>query len=234
MRLTLKERQRLRLLEAALSVSEYTDKVDIISYYKSKTQRITKLLQELCAILCGLVVACDYRTGQELVSDHDFAQNAEFFQIVFEIGRRHKVMNPEKMRTEYGKLIYLLQDSQLPDVQALLEFRLVTPLKTVHSVLSHAGALRMLSDPLMALATAEIEAEGKTRGAVAKEIHGKERAREHLAKKYANERISADELLTCLYSIGDNNTYLRYNRDPIDRCAVCFWRLACLCACSMS
>ncbi len=129
LRLNLKERTRLRLLEAALTVSDYTDKVDVISYSKSKTQRITKQLQEICAILCGLVVALDYKTGQELLADKDFAQNAGFFQAVFEIGRRHKVMNPEKMRSEYGKLVYLLQDSQLPDVQALLEFQIVTPLK---------------------------------------------------------------------------------------------------------
>jgi hypothetical protein len=129
LRLNLKERTRLRLLEAALTVSDYTDKVDVINYSKSKTQRITKQLQEICAILCGLVVALDYKTGQELLADKDFAQNAGFFQAVFEIGRRHKVMNPEKMRSEYGKLVYLLQDSQLPDVQALLEFQIVTPLK---------------------------------------------------------------------------------------------------------
>lgn len=40
------------------------------------------------AILSGLVVAQDYRRGQELVRDRDFVANQEFFQSVFEIGRR--------------------------------------------------------------------------------------------------------------------------------------------------
>jgi len=69
------------------------------------------------------VVATDYRAGQALVADKDFAANASFFQAAFEIGRRHKVMNPQKMRSEYGKMIYLLQDSQTSDVQELLQVR---------------------------------------------------------------------------------------------------------------
>jgi hypothetical protein len=35
------------------------------------------------------------------------------------------------MRSEYGKMVYLLQDSQMEEVQELLEFKLVKPLKTV-------------------------------------------------------------------------------------------------------
>jgi Protein of unknown function (DUF2009) len=42
------------------------------------------------AAAAGLVVAQDYRRGQALVADRDFAANATFFQDAFEIGRRYK------------------------------------------------------------------------------------------------------------------------------------------------
>jgi hypothetical protein len=42
-----------------------------------------------------------------------------------------QVMNPEKMRTEYGKLIYMLQDSAEPQISELLEFECVAPVRTV-------------------------------------------------------------------------------------------------------
>lgn len=51
--------------------------------------------------------------GQELFADRDFESNSEFYQEIFELGRRHKIMNPDKMRTTYGKLIYMLQVSQM-------------------------------------------------------------------------------------------------------------------------
>lgn len=109
LRLTLSERKFLRLLEAALTVSEYTDKIDTIGFGLSKAKRIVHQIRELCAIMSGLLLSADYKRGQELFTDRDFQANAEFYQTVFELGRRHKIMNPDKMRTTYGKLIYLLQ-----------------------------------------------------------------------------------------------------------------------------
>jgi len=109
LRLTLGERKYLRLLEAALHVSEYTDKIDTIGFGLSKAKRIVQQIRELCAIMSGLLLAADYKLGQELFTDRDFENNSEFYQRVFELGRRHKIMNPDKMRTTYGKLIYLLQ-----------------------------------------------------------------------------------------------------------------------------
>ena len=120
LRLSLTDRRLLRLLEAALNVSEYTDRVDVISY-RSKHHRINQQLRDMCSILCGLVVAQNYKKGKELIEGKEFSDNAEFFQDVFEIGRRHKILNPEKMRSEYGKLLYMLMDSQLGEVQNLLE-----------------------------------------------------------------------------------------------------------------
>lgn len=113
MRLTLGERKYLRLLEAALNVSEYTDKIDTIGFGLSKAKRIVHQIRELCAIMSGLVLSADYKQGQELFQDRDFAANEDFYQQIFELGRRHKIMNPDKMRATYGKLMYLLQVSLL-------------------------------------------------------------------------------------------------------------------------
>ena len=60
LRLTLSERKFLRLLEAALQVSEYTDRIDTF-VYGSKVKRIVAQIRELCAILSGLVLAADYK-----------------------------------------------------------------------------------------------------------------------------------------------------------------------------
>ena len=124
LRLTLVERKYLRLLDAALQVSEYTDKIDTLGFGLSKAKRIVHQIRELCAILSGLVLAADYKQGQELFTDRDFASNADFYQKVFELGRRHKIMNPDKMRTTYGKLVYLLQVRRVREAREVCSYTL--------------------------------------------------------------------------------------------------------------
>ncbi|KAF9006664.1 hypothetical protein BDQ17DRAFT_1352168 [Cyathus striatus] len=216
-RLNLAERKFLRLLEAALQVSEYTDKIDTIGFGLSKAKRIVHQIRELCAIMSGLVVAADYKQGQELFSDRDFQANAEFYQQIFELGRRHKIMNPDKMRTTYGKLIYLLQDSQTPEVKELLSFSCVKPIRTVYTVLEQHEALELLRDDLITVATKEIYSEGRSRRDVQKDIRNKERAIETLASRYERKGLPQEQVRQCLYSIGDNHAFLRANRDPCER-----------------
>ena len=92
------------------------------------------------------------------LQDRNFQDNSEFFQNCFEAGRRFKIMNPDKMRSEYGKLVYLLMDSSDDHVQDLLEFKCVRPLRTVYTLLEDANGLAVLQDPLVEAATAEIVA----------------------------------------------------------------------------
>lgn len=219
LRLSADERKVLRLVEAALNVSQYTDVVDVMTYSRAKTRmRIHEQIKDLCSILTGLCVASDYKRGQELVKDKDFAANEAFFQTAFEVARRHKVANPEKSRDTYGKLIHMLQDSVSEEITRLLEFSCVKPLVTVSSFLEQRNGLELLDDPLISEATKEIIAEGKSRRSVQKEITQKERAVATLAKRYKNGRtLGEEDIMRCLYSIGDNNAYLTCSRDPCDR-----------------
>jgi hypothetical protein len=96
-RLSLRERKYLRLIEAILNVVEYTDRVDGAQWVNKKSRRLYQQIQDICAILSGLVVSSNYQIGQEVVQDRQYKDNALFFQQVFELGRRNKIMNPGKI-----------------------------------------------------------------------------------------------------------------------------------------
>lgn len=67
------------------------------------------------------------------------------------------------------------------------------------------------------MATSEIYAEGRSRREVQKDIRKKELAIETLSSKYERPNLSKDEVQQCIYSIGDNHSFLRANRDPCDQ-----------------
>ena len=93
LRLTIPERKYLRLLDAALTVSEYTDKIDTLGFSTTKAKRIVYQIRELCAIMSGLVLSADYKMGQELFTDRDFEANADFYQRVsqFRLAIDHRI-----------------------------------------------------------------------------------------------------------------------------------------------
>ena len=216
LRLTADERHLLRLLEAALNVSEYTDKIDIISY-TSKTKRIVAQLKHICAILSGLMVAQDFKAGQQLLEDRDYVANATFYQEIFEIGRRYKIMNPDRMRSTYGKMMYMIQDSLIPEVVETLGFDLFRPVLNVYDYLESRDGMKVLEDELILSATKEIIPEGKTRASIQAEIKLKERAIETICRKYSTGKLVKEQIRQALYSIGDNNAFLRANRDPVQK-----------------
>eukprot|EP00306_Pavlova_sp_CCMP459_P002817 CAMPEP_0185179846 /NCGR_PEP_ID=MMETSP1139-20130426/32212_1 /TAXON_ID=298111 /ORGANISM="Pavlova sp., Strain CCMP459" /LENGTH=753 /DNA_ID=CAMNT_0027745681 /DNA_START=14 /DNA_END=2273 /DNA_ORIENTATION=- len=220
LRLALRERKPLRLLEGMVGVAEYTTLVDTPQLASNPARRAQRQLKEVSALLAGLLTALDEQQGFKVVSRKppNFAPFEQVYANVFEGVRRYKVMNPEKMRVSYGKMLYLLQDSALPDVAEFTECNLIKPLDTVYEHLKRHNGLALLRDELLGAATQCIAPEpGKSRAQLQQDIRTKERAVEMLVRKYASRALPEDAVRLALYSIGDNNAYLHQARDPIDR-----------------
>ncbi|KAE8989538.1 UPF0652 protein [Phytophthora rubi] len=219
LRLDEDERALFNLLDAALNVSEYTDKVDVLSY-RSPVKRVVHELNEMFGVLSGLMVANDFRLGRRLVQDKQFKDNESFFRQVFEIGRRYKIMNPERMRNNYGKMIYLLQDANLREIRSYLGFSCVAPIKTVASLLEERHALDMLRDTRCEAATSvaamdlDLLADPE---ALRRFTANKQQAVEELVRDCSSASLSEEEIRLCLASISDSQSYLASNRSPITR-----------------
>jgi len=216
LRLSLGERKMLRLVESAMSCSSYTDRVDN-AQLKSKAKRTHEQLKNISSILRGMVSACDYQAGKKLVDEGNYTEYETFFRQMFEIARRHKIMNPEKMRENYGKLIFLLQDAVSPTVQPHLGFSAKQPIQTVYTFLKEKNGLALLDDKLIELATMEVLADNKTRAKIQQEIKRKEKAVSTLKQTHRSSHLTPDDIHLCLYSICDNNSFLNSNRLPIDK-----------------
>lgn len=217
LRLTYEERKVLRLVYASINVSDYTNTVDIP--FKNKAKRHHTQLQYIVAFLSGLIAATDYQKGQEVLEDRNFSKYIDMIKNHLEIARRYKITNPEKMRSDYGKLVYLMQDAVSADIKPLLGVPIGTPIKTVYSLLESCGGLALLEDPLISTATEEILPDkNKNRSIIQNEIRRKEMAVKKVVSKYRSSRLSEDMIQQCLYSISDNNSFLNSNRKPITDC----------------
>eukprot|EP01091_Cochliopodium_minus_P018351 TRINITY_DN7420_c0_g1_i1.p1 TRINITY_DN7420_c0_g1~~TRINITY_DN7420_c0_g1_i1.p1 ORF type:complete len:552 (+),score=144.01 TRINITY_DN7420_c0_g1_i1:38-1693(+) len=220
LRINDEERSLLKLLISALDVSEYTDKVDVIAW-TGKKKRILQQLVEICSILSGLMLAKNYKSGQKLVTDKDFKDNESYFQMIFELGRRFKIMNPEKMRTEYGKMLFMLQDAVSEDIAQEMEFSPLTPIKTVHLFLEKRGGLALLEDKKLDIAAKAvinftIEGRKKSNEEIEEEKNAKREATKLLVEEYKTEELTEDDILLVINSISDSNSFLVSNRDPVD------------------
>ena len=111
-------------------MSDYTNIVDV--QFKKKARRNHTILQQIVAFLSGVVASQGYAKGQEILLDRNFEEYEEMIREKLEIARRYKVTNPEKMRSQYGKLVYLIQDAVSTEVQQLLGININKPIRTVY------------------------------------------------------------------------------------------------------
>ena len=140
-RLTGSERRILALLDRSLRVSEYTDNVDIYVSRRERQASMESELEKFKSILSGQFIAMKMSRSTESLTE-------EWFQDVFEVGRRYKAMNPDSMRETYVKLMYMLQDSR--SCSDFCEWS-QKPIRTVGTVLeeNEIEKTAFLSDPLL-------------------------------------------------------------------------------------
>eukprot|EP01129_Flabellula_baltica_P010423 TRINITY_DN4401_c0_g1_i1.p1 TRINITY_DN4401_c0_g1~~TRINITY_DN4401_c0_g1_i1.p1 ORF type:complete len:463 (+),score=77.49 TRINITY_DN4401_c0_g1_i1:2-1390(+) len=215
MRLNEEERYHLQLIEQSLNVSEYTDEVDVIdrSFFSRKDSRIRDNLNEMFSILSGLLVAANYIKGSKKIAQTNFYDHEEFFQSVFEVGRRYKIMNPDKMRSSYGKMMYMLQDSVFKSRS--LGFELVGKIKTVYTYLKSKDGLQILNDPAISIACEPLIFNSIEEREFIYE--SKKSAISYLKETYVPSVLeNEEELMIVLNSITDNETYIKTNVESID------------------
>lgn len=183
LRLTSKERETLKILTAALKVSEYTDEVDAVRSSYQRHEKIQQAMVDLYAIVLGLsLVASELptdvrdRLGDEKLRIGTFAP---VFNHAFEVGRRFKRFNPDKMRSEYGKLLMMLQDAVASTTRYVDMPHLVAPVKTVASALVAINATALLDEPDLDVATSLLEPRCR-----AEDVSRKEAAFKALVHKY--------------------------------------------------
>jgi hypothetical protein len=209
------ERVKLSVLEAALATSEYTDKVDVMDYRTNKTTRMHQQLDDLRYIISGLMVAAGTRDGRSLLKGQTAERDADLYASVFEVGRRFKIMSPDKMRTTYGKLVHALMDAAQREVQQLIGFNAIEPIQTVYGLLSDGEILGLLDDPDLEAATKQIVS-----GDAPTHAQHKAAAIQRLCATYSersNGRVPAADVERVLLSIGDANAFLAFNRQPVER-----------------
>ena len=236
LRLTDEEHVMLRVMEGALDHSEFTNNVDVSSnmhYVREvwdKDERVRAEISEMCGVIVGLSVAND--VGDKNLLHRSLDENFDYLIRCFEVARRFKILNPDKMRSNYGKLMYMLMDAVRPRSRDHGLDKLVTPVRTVGELVRTKNAAALFSDPALVDATREVTETGSAGASAARQ---KQRAVQYLVDRYApastasasasasastsagGGNLTPDDLRRVLSSLEDARSFLRSNRDPVEK-----------------
>ena len=215
LRLTADERTILSFLQGALHVSEYTDKVDVFSH-SDKVDRQIEGMAHYLRTQCGLQLANSFKKGERLVRAK-LGASEPWFGKAFEVGRRYKIMNPQKMRSDYGKMMYLLMDAQRSDVKQRLGMNLVNPIQTVGKLLKEKHGEGILGSEDLDDATRDLSDATFERSQQLDLQKQKLEATARIVEKYTTKDLSSDEIMRVLESISDANNFLQMNERPVTR-----------------
>jgi hypothetical protein len=192
LRLSTGERRILAILDRTLKVSEYTDNVDLYISRRDRMEIIKNEIAKIESVLSGQFIAMKMTRSTDTLTEN-------WFKEAFEIGRRYKAMNPDRLRETYVKLMYMLQDSR--SVGEYCEWS-QEPMKTVATALDKMGIDKedFLSDSLL---DEYVYNNNKT-------------AIDQLVDKHLKLPYSREEIEVVVYSVKDYFHLINSFIDPIN------------------
>jgi len=180
----------------------------------------------MASISEGLYVCSDLKKGERLVRKGLSSPECEaFLSSCFEVGRRFKIMNPAKMRGTYGKMMYMLQDAMPRHAQESLGLRLWKPLNMVATFLEAKGALELLFDANVKVATMDVPAAApdgspRPRAEIDAAVGAKRAAEAALVARFGSgpgAPLTASEVARVVASVGDAEAYAAANERPVEK-----------------
>eukprot|EP00760_Papus_ankaliazontas_P034420 PhM_4_TR7180/c0_g1_i1/m.29963 len=214
-RLSHVERKAMRLVRGVINASQYTDRVDQAALVANPGKRRQMQLKEIFSVCVGFIAGMNQSDGLALLSEPRLERHQSVLQQLFEFTRRYKILNPDLMRTDYAKVLYLLQDSVIPENKEELGFDLVSDIHTVRSYLERKRIASLLDDELLPLCSTPVP-RIRDRTQLNKALRYKELAVQKLVAKYANVGgVSKEEVELAIYSIADANQYATDNAECV-------------------
>lgn len=218
LRLTMQERKTQRLMRGIIQASSYTDKVDNESLAPPK--RIAVIGREIGNALSGFIAALDIGAGCQFMREKQFGPFQTVIVEAIEYCRRYKIMNPDLLRTDYVKFLYLLQDAVRHDVIATLGFNPVSPVLTVQDYLKNLGADQLLSDSRLGICITpvpKIDSRSKLNKALRFKDVSVTRVSKDVAAKATGANVTAENIEIAIRSLNDANCFSNDNADSADK-----------------
>eukprot|EP00752_Nemacystus_decipiens_P012965 g11473.t1 len=241
LRLDPRERAILGVLEGSLHHMQYTDAVDRIM----RGGRLSCVLENLKIFFTGGGkgkggVAAAGETGGGTGAGASYRVDsfvhkrtiwkytldwACILRTCFEVGRRHKILNPEKMRSAHGMLMCILMDSEHPQIAAQTGFSCVRPMRTAFGLSASTELLGLFEDPDLLVASRpvlpwerdqRIQKSGRGAEELALQAKEKAEARRRLVARHGTGGLSS-EVSLLVDSVADSIVYREISTRPIRR-----------------
>ncbi|CAM9304629.1 unnamed protein product [Ectocarpus sp. 13 AM-2016] len=143
----------------------------------------------------------------------------------FEVGRRHKILNPEKMRSAHGMLMCIVMDTEHPLVREQTGFSCVRSMRTAFGLSVSANLVGLFEDPdLLAASRPVLPWErgqkllkgGRNVEEMALQAKEKAEARRRLVARHGTGGLAC-EVTLLVDSVADSIVYREISTRPIRR-----------------